>query len=201
MTTQFSKPKFKRTKYLVSTKLQLRYVGIILLLMLVTALICSYIIYYTVMILMGEKLSNVYPQGRLIAIINTVNLRILFSLLLITPIVTVVGIYLSHKIAGPIYRIEKFLGDMAAGNFTSRIVLRKGDELMSVADKINVLNDSLKATIGGQKASMERIVAELGELKKMVDSKPSDVSSLDKNIERLQNEIKDLETQLAKYSV
>jgi hypothetical protein len=57
--TQFSKPKFKRTKYLVSTKLQLRYVGIILLLMLVTALICSYIIYYTVMVLMGEKLSNV----------------------------------------------------------------------------------------------------------------------------------------------
>lgn len=201
MTTQLAKPKFKRTKYLVSTKLQLRYVGIILLLMLVTALICSYIIYYTVMILMGEKLSNVYPQGRLIAIINTVNLRILFSLLLITPIVAVIGIYLSHKIAGPIYRIEKFLGDMAAGNFAARIVLRKGDELMSVADKINVLNDSLKTTIGSQKSSMERIVAELGDLKKMVDSKPGDVSSLAKNIERLQSEIKDLEAQLAKYKV
>lgn len=201
MTTQFSKPKFKRTKYLVSTKLQLRYVGIILLLMLVTALICSYIIYYTVMVLMGEKLSNVYPQGRLIAIINTVNLRILFSLLLITPMVTVIGIYLSHKIAGPIYRIEKFLGDMAAGNFASRIVLRKGDELMSVADKINVLSDSLKATIGSQKSSMERIISELDELKKMVDSKPGDLSSLDKNIERLQSHIKDLEAQLAKYKV
>jgi methyl-accepting chemotaxis protein len=199
--TQFSKPKFKRTKYLVSTKLQLRYVGIILLLMLVTALICSYIIYYTVMILMGEKLSNVYPQGRLIAIINTVNLRILFSLLLITPVVAVIGIFLSHKIAGPIYRIEKFLGDMSTGNFAARIVLRKGDELMSVADKINVLNDSLKTTIGSQKSSMGRIVAELDELKRMVNSKPGDISSLDKNIERLQNEIKDLETQLAKYKV
>lgn len=199
--TQLSKPKFKRTKYLVSTKFQLRYVGIILLLMLVTALICSYITYYTVMILMGEKLSNVYPQGRLIAIINAVNLRILFSLLLIAPVVAVIGIYLSHKIAGPIARIEKFLGDMATGNFASRIVLRKGDELMSVADKINALNDSLKATIGSQKSSMERIISELDELKKMIDSKPGDLSSLDKNIERLQGEIKDLEAQLAKYKV
>ncbi|MCX5677787.1 MAG: methyl-accepting chemotaxis protein [Candidatus Omnitrophica bacterium] len=199
--TQFSKPKFKRTKYLVSTKLQLRYVGIILLLMLVTALICSYIIYYTVMILMGEKLSNVYPQGRLIAIINTVNLRILFSLLLITPVVAVIGIFLSHKIAGPIYRIEKFLGDMATGNFAARIVLRKGDELMSVADKINVLNDSLKTTIGSQKSSMGRIVAELDELKKMISSKPGDVLSLDKNVERLQGEIRNLEAQLGKYKV
>ncbi|MFH1189477.1 MAG: methyl-accepting chemotaxis protein [Candidatus Omnitrophota bacterium] len=199
--TQASKPKFKRTKYLVSTKLQLKYVGIILLLMLVTALICSYIIYYTVMVLMGEKLSNVYPQGRLMAIINTVNLKILLSLLLITPIVAVIGIYLSHKIAGPICRIEKFLGDMATGNLASRIVLRKGDELMSVADKINVLNDSLKATMGSQKASMTRIVAELGEMKNGIDSKSGDTSLLDNNIERLQKEIKELESQLEKYKI
>jgi signal transduction histidine kinase len=198
---QSSKPKFKRTKYLVSTKFQLRYVGIILLLMLVTALICSYIIYYTVMVLMGEKLSNVYPQGRLIAIINDLNLKILFSLLLITPIVTAIGIYLSHKIAGPIYRIDKFLDDMVLGNLVSRIVLRKGDELMSVADKINILNDSLRATIGNQKSGMTKIVAELGQLKNMIDTKSGDITLLDRNIESLQGEVKDLEAQLVKYKI
>ncbi|MBU0604962.1 MAG: methyl-accepting chemotaxis protein [Candidatus Omnitrophica bacterium] len=199
--TQFSKPKFKRTKYLVSTKFQLRYVGIILLLMLVTALICSYIIYYTVMVVMGEKLSNVYPQGRLIAIINIVNLKILFSLLLITPIVAAVGIYLSHKIAGPIYRIEKFLDDMVLGNLGSRIVLRKGDELMSVADKINILNDSLRAIMGGQKSGMNKIVAELDELKAMINSNSGDTAPLDMKVESLQGEIRDLDAQLAKYKI
>ncbi len=198
---QSAKPKFKRTKYLVSTKFQLRYVGIILLLMLVTALICSYIIYYTVMVLMGEKLSNVYPQGRLIAIINDLNLKILFSLLLITPIVTAIGIYLSHKIAGPIYRIDKFLDDMVLGNLVSRIVLRKGDELMSVADKINILNDSLRATIGNQKSGMTKIAAELGQLKNMIDTKSGDITLLDRNIESLQGEVKDLEAQLVKYKI
>jgi len=199
--TQFSNPKFKRTKYLVSTKFQLRYVGIILLLMLVTALICSYIIYYTVMVVMGEKLSNVYPQGRLIAIINIVNLKILFSLLLITPIVAAVGIYLSHKIAGPIYRIEKFLDDMVLGNLGSRIVLRKGDELMSVADKINILNDSLRAIMGGQKSGMNKIVAELDELKAMINSNSGDTAPLDMKVESLQGEIRDLDAQLAKYKI
>ncbi len=199
--TQAGKPKFKRTKYLISTRLQLRYVGIILLLMFVTAAICSYIVYYTVMILMGEKLASVYPQGRLMAIINMVNIRMLLSLLFITPLVTVVGIFLSHKIAGPIYRIEKFLGDMSAGNLAQRIVLRKGDELMSVAEKINVLNDSLKVTFSTQKSSMNKLVTELGELEKLVDSKPGDVSVLDRNIEKIQAQIKDLEAQLAKYKV
>ena len=198
---QSAKIKFKRTKYFVSAKFQLKYVGLILLLMLVTALICSYFVYYTVMILMGEKLASVYPQGRLISIINMVNIRMMISLLLIAPVVAMIGIYLSHKIAGPIYRIESFLGEMAKGNFASRITLRKGDEFVPVADKINLLNDNLRATIGSQKSSMYKIVAELGELEKMVDSKPSDVSSLDKNIERLQSEIKDLERQLEKYKI
>ncbi len=195
------KPKFKRTKYLISTKFQLKYVGLILLLMFATASICSYFVYYTVMVLMGEKLASVYPQGRLISIINTVNFRILVTLLLITPIVTIIGIYLSHKIAGPIYRIEKFLGDMAAGNFASRIILRKGDELVSIADKINLLNDSLKSTIGSEKSSMDRIIDELNKLRIMVDSKPADVATLDKNIEQLKTEIIDLEKQLSKYKI
>ena len=72
---------------------------------------------------------------------------------------------------------------------------------MSVADKINVLNDSLRVTIGSQKASMAKLVTELAELEKLVDSKPGDVSILDNNIHRIQAQIKDLEAQLAKYKV
>lgn len=199
--THINKPKFKRTKYLIATKLQLRYVGIILVLMFVTALICSYFVYYTVMVMMGEKLANVYPQGRLTAIINIVNFRMLLTFLLITPVVAAIGVFLSHKIAGPIYRIERFLGDMSVGSLSQRISLRKGDELVSIADKINVLVDSLKGTIGNQKASMIKIIAELGELKKLADTKPSDLSLLDKNIERLQGQIKELETQLEWYKI
>lgn len=195
------KPKFKRTNYLVSTKFQLRYVGIILSLMLVTAIVCSYVVYYTVMILMGEKLSSVYPQGRLIAVINMVNIRMMLSLLFIMPVVVMIGIYLSHKIAGPIYRIEKFLGDMAEGNFSSRITLRKGDEFTSVADKINLLNDSLKAAIGSQKSNMEKIVNELGAFKNMVDSKCADASQLDSGIFKLQQEIRDLEAKLTRFRI
>lgn len=199
--TQSVKPKFKRTRYLIQAKFQLKYVGLILLLMYITAFVCSCIVYYTLMILMGEKLASVYPQGRLVSIISTINLRMLLSLFVITPIVTAIGIYLSHKIAGPIYRMETFMGEMAAGNLSMRMTLRKGDELIKLADKINLLNDSLKTTIGSQKSSMDKVVAELGELKRMVDSKPSDVSTLDKNIEGLQREIKDLEAQLARYKI
>ena len=96
---------YKRKKYLVAARFQLKYVGLILILVFLTGLLCSYVVYYTTMILLGDKLANVYPQGRLIAIINAVNTRILFSLILVSPLVVTIGIFASHKIAGPIYRI------------------------------------------------------------------------------------------------
>ncbi len=194
-------PKFKRKQIFISAKFQLRYVGLILLLMFITAVVCSYVVYYTGMILLAEKLANVYPQGRLVAIINTVNLRIMLSVLLLTPFVAYIGIYLSHKIAGPIYRMEKFLGSMSKGDLSSRIVLRKGDELGTVADSINALNDSMKVTIGKQRSSLKRVLNELDELKRMMDSRPSDISHLDKNFDRLHNEIQDLAKELDWYKV
>ena len=90
--------------------------------MFAAAVICSYTVYYTVMILMGEKLANVYPQGRLMSIVNMVNIRILISMLLAAPLITVLGIYASHKIAGPILRMERFMDDMASGNLADKLV-------------------------------------------------------------------------------
>jgi len=195
------KPKFKRKQIIVSAKFQLKYVGLILLLMFITAVVCSYVVYYTGMILLAEKLANVYPQGRLVAIINTVNMRIMLSVLFLTPFVAYIGIYLSHKIAGPIYRMEKFLGSMSKGDLTTSIVLRKGDELGTVADSINALNNSMKVTIGRQRSSLRRVLNELDDLKKMMDSRPADISQLDNNIDRLHNEIQDLAKELDWYKV
>lgn len=201
MNQNAGRSKFKRTRYLVSTRLQLRYVSLILLFMFLTAVICAYVVYYTGMVLLAEKLANVYPQGRVVSIINTVNLRILFSMALITPLVAIVGIYISHKIAGPIYRMEKFLTDMSSGNLTTRIVLRQGDELVGLADKMNELSSNLRSTIGNQKASLESILSELDNIKKVADSRSGDVASIDKRIDRLHHAIKGLANELDKYKV
>ena len=80
---------YRRTQYFIAKKFQLKYVGMILMLVSLTAVICSYVIYYTMMLTMGDKLANVYPQGRLISIVNMVNFRILLSMLLVAPLAVV----------------------------------------------------------------------------------------------------------------
>ena len=198
---EIDKPKFKRKRYLVAKKFQLRYVGWILLFMFLTAVLCSYIIYYTTMILMGEKLANVYPQGQLVSIVNSVNFRILVSIIVISPLVGFLGIYLSHKIAGPIYRIERFLSNMAAGDLSSRITLRKGDEMVSLADSVNRLTDSLTLSITTEKNHIEGALKELYTLRELVSSEHKDRVRIERILESLDGEIRVIGKELDRYKV
>lgn len=198
MTAQIE-PKFKRTQYIVHAKFQLKYVGLILILMFVTAVLCSYVVYYTSMILLGEKLASVYPQGRLSSIIGSVNLRMMLTVLLMAPLVAVISLYLSHKIAGPADRMEKVLNLMAANDFRSRMVLRKGDELTMIALAINRLQDSLKKTILDQKEALDKVIGELESLKDLSRTCPNNAASIVDNINRLENELRALIREFDKY--
>ncbi len=51
---------------------------------------------------------------------------------------------LSHRLAGPVYRLEKDLQDIAKGNFSIRIRFRKKDELKSIAEGINRILDEME---------------------------------------------------------
>jgi methyl-accepting chemotaxis protein len=192
---------YKRTQYFIARKFQLRYVGMILLLVSLTAVMCTYVIYYTMMLTMGDKLANVYPQGRLISIVNMVNFRIFLSMLLVAPLVIMIGIYASHKIAGPIYRIEKFLGSMADGDLSLPLTLRRNDELMSLASGINRVIDSVKATVKKEKAAIGSISTSMENLRRLATSEPVNRAALDQALDKLNEEVSVLRAEVEKYKI
>jgi signal transduction histidine kinase len=54
-------------------------------------------------------------------------------------VVILAGIVITHRIAGPVYKIEQKLDHVIQGEDSTPIRLRQGDELQELADKINVL--------------------------------------------------------------
>lgn len=195
------KPGYKRTQYFVAKKFQLRYIGLILFLAFSTAIMCAYVIYYTMMITMGDKLANIYPQGRLVAIVNAVNIRILFSMLLIAPLIILIGVYASHKIAGPIGRIERFLKSVAEGDLSLPLTLRKNDELVSLAGGINGVVESIKANVKKEKAVISDISASMDGLKKLGALKPVDNAALNQVLAKLSEDVSVLKAEVEKYKI
>ncbi len=47
------------------------------------------------------------------------------------------SIYVTHRIAGPIYRLQQVVLDVGQGNLTQRIRFRKSDEMHEIADATN----------------------------------------------------------------
>lgn len=193
--------KYKRRQYIIAPAFQLKYVGLILALVFLTALACSYFVYYTVMLVLGDKLANVYPQGRLVSIVNMVNLRILLSMVFLIPLVFILGILASHKIAGPIYRIEKYLGSMTSGVLSEKLTLRKKDELVSLANGINLLADSVKTSIREEREHLEKSAALIDALKKIAHSKSIDHGTLENTIDKLSDEVNKANSVLGKYKI
>ena len=194
--------KYRRKRYFIAKKFQLKYVGMILLLVSLTAIMCSYIIYYTMMLTMGDKLANVYPQGRLMSIVNMVNFRILLAtIFLVAPLVVIIGIYASHKIAGPIYRIEKFLGSMADGDLSLPLTLRRNDELISLASGISRVVDSVKTTVKKEKTAIGNISTSIENLRRLATSKPVNHAALDQALDKLNEEVSVLRREVEKYKI
>ncbi len=77
-------------------------------------------------------------------IIRNVNVSgtILLGLSSLTLIITwIAALYLSHRIAGPVYHINRVLDERLAGNKEIRIHTRKNDFFSDLVKKINALLD------------------------------------------------------------
>ena len=136
---------FRRRHYFIRKKFQLKYIGLILAVMLFSAIISGYTIYYNAWALLGEKLASVYPQGRLIDIFHAVNVKLLINMILVSILCAVIGLLISHRIAGPVYRMITFMDKVTGGDYSQRIKLRKNDDLKDLADAINRLIDKLES--------------------------------------------------------
>ena len=64
---------------------------------------------------------------------------------LVLTAVTCFFIYLSHRVAGPAFRLKKTLVQWIRGDYSTRVNLRKGDYLRDVAGWFNRLGQDLEA--------------------------------------------------------
>ncbi|MBN2406295.1 MAG: HAMP domain-containing protein [Elusimicrobia bacterium] len=124
---------YRRKSYLTEKKYQLRYTLVIISSMCVMAIIVGGLTFWDISSNLGKI------QAMEILRWDAYIIRI-FLLLVAT---FLIGIFLSHKIIGPIRRIEEALENINKGNFSVRIKLREGDEFLKLSEEINSIAEKL----------------------------------------------------------
>ncbi|MDP2913743.1 MAG: hypothetical protein Q8N91_07070 [Candidatus Omnitrophota bacterium] len=138
--------KFLRTKYLTGSKIQLRYLGLLMVSIVVPLVFAAGCLYYLIFTIMAEQIGipeyiayNLYPVVKKINMILLIGVPPLFLLLVFW------GIILSHRFAGPMERLEKELKRMAdQSDYKKRLKIRKRDDLTPIVEEINRLLDNLE---------------------------------------------------------
>ena len=194
------RPVLRRRQYIIKKGLQFRYIGLVFGLALIASLVTGWTVFATGWHFLGEKLASVYPQGRLIYVFRATNLALIRNLLFISPLIFIFGLLFSHKIAGPVYRIEKTLGDISKGNLGLKIRLRDGDELVDLAYTINNLVENFNKTVVSDKDIAMKIEKDLEEIKILASSQPCDCVRLASLINSLQEKSKELSASFNRWT-
>ena len=138
--------KFLRTKYLTGSRIQMRYLGLLMVSMIAPVVFVTTLLYYLIFKIMAEQIGiPEYIAYNLFPVINKINMILLVGVPPLFLIMILWGIVLSHRFAGPLERVEKELHRIADhGEYHKRVKLRQSDDMMPIAEAINKLLDKLE---------------------------------------------------------
>lgn len=168
---------YKRHTYLIKTGLQLRYMGILVACMLSVASGVGWIIYQTSwgQIARTPDLS----LDKLYIIFENVNNQLVWWILAFVFLIAIISLFVSHKIAGPVYRLEETTKLIAAGDLTHKVHLRQGDELGDLQDAFNSMSESLCNMVKKDREVISRLSKTGEALRKKIDSKKLEQEALE----------------------
>lgn len=132
----------KRSNYFIDRRYQTKYIFLTLMLLLTytATLIAMIFIPYVIDLGSGVALAQQTEAARtLLALHRRIWPGVITAILLFS----VLSIYISHQVAGPVYRIKIAIQTILAGDLTSQFHLRRRDDLKDLAECTNMLRNEL----------------------------------------------------------
>ena len=105
-----------------------------------------------------------------------------------TALVFIICIYLTHKVAGPLYKLQKFLKALKDGHDYGKLSFRNGDYFQEVAEDYNEALGQLKEDYKNDIVYLSEVNAYLNNLSMVVpDDKKAVINEISKRLTEIQN--------------
>ncbi|MFH1414548.1 MAG: hypothetical protein ABIH89_00475 [Elusimicrobiota bacterium] len=136
-----AKGKRIRRRRFLTKKVQVKYAVMISAVMILMTGISQFYTYRTLQTLLPQILSTEIGSK-----ISSLQMNLLIISIVYTVIMTIVSIYITHRMAGPVYRIEEDVRNMSENpSMAFRFNLRTSDEFQELADALNSMMQKLEA--------------------------------------------------------
>jgi signal peptidase II len=150
-------PHHRRRIRLIRPRLQLKLLGAFFG-VAVLALALQYLVFQRALTELALRLPN---DGAVLTTQANARLgaALLIAVLVLAPAMFAIGLMLTHRIVGPIYRFEQFLHSVDQGRMREECRIRKGDEFQELCELINRVTREARARAPQAPAAGERDAA------------------------------------------
>jgi hypothetical protein len=162
---------YKRSTFLINPSFQLKFSLIVCSIIFLSTLVYPVIIF---------DFFNVFIAQNPSAVQNVVDTQrnLIFFLfvvqVIITTLVFIVFIFLTHKIAGPMFKLKNHLASIREGNPITPLTFRNGDYFADVAEEVSLFLDTVAHNQESDFAYIEEVAAYIQNLNLVTpdDKKP-----------------------------
>lgn len=162
--------------YSIKKQMQFRLLARIMLIALIATGIAAAVFYFYSNQEIGQSFKQFHIQAR--TFLDLLLPAIVVALIIGIVIAFSMAIFFPHRIAGPLYRMERELKEkVGEGDLTVRFSVRKGDELGELAQALNIMIEKLRLRLGRIKTASDELAVcsnnvnkGEGHLKKILDA-------------------------------
>lgn len=188
---------FYKRRYFIEKQLQTKYIVLTILLLLIYTLLFVVILIFPYIVPLTFD-APLEEQAKAARMLLTLHGSIWPAIGTVIVIMSITSIFITHKMAGPVYRLKRILAAVSGGNLNITVRLRKKDDLKDLAEGIDLVIDDLRGvveTLQENYATLSSCISELEDktknnqindetgqelLKKMQASKENTAQTLDK---------------------
>jgi HAMP domain-containing protein len=137
-----SRPRFRRRKILIRPGYQLQVAATVLLFIIGYSLLLGILIFYP---LQQEFAASATQEQQFWIAHQVLELHKRFwpSVMVVGILVAIQSIFVTHRVVGPAYHLQRILGNLTAGRYEARVHLRRRDRLRELETAVNALGENL----------------------------------------------------------
>lgn len=190
----------KRRNYFIEKKFQTKYILLTIILLLTYTFMFVIIIFapYMLTLYFDYPLDEKTEAARALLLLHAKVWPWIGGIILFFG---AVSIFISHKIAGPLFRLKKSLDKITQGDLDVVIKLRKWDDLKDLAEHINMLVAELRTFVITLRNDYSLLSEYITELERAIDAKILTEEAGRDIIRKVQESRKNIENALKKFNI
>ena len=187
---------YKRRRILIESY-QYRLLFINLLYFCIILLIFAAALFLPLILKLRSGSTSIIEQGELAGQFLALHARVWPAMLVVFVLLALHSTFVSHRIAGPLYRFRKVFGAVASGDLSVRAKLRKGDYLGKESESLNEMIDSLRAKIESIQSHHVETQTMLTALKQSIEQ--GSIDDMQRQLEELHVQMEELKASIRQF--